>query len=208
MYQYKPWYMRLDTDMLIGYARTSTIDQNLDLQLDALEAAGCEKIFSDKGISGTQVTRPGLSEAIAHLRPGDVLVVWRLDRIGRSTKNVLALVEELQAEGVAFRSLTEEISTTGPTGKVLLTIIAALAEMERAVLVERTQAGLAAARARGRVGGRRRMLSPKQDIAIRKLYEARAHSVPEIAGMFNVSVPTVWRSLGRTSTVGAGQASG
>lgn len=193
--------------MLIGYARTSTIDQNLDLQLDALEAAGCQKIFSDKGVSGTKSVRPGLSEVLAHVRPGDVLVVWRLDRVGRSTKDVLALVERLHADGVAFRSLTEEISTSGPTGKVLLTIIAALAEMERAVLVERTQAGLAAARARGRVGGRRRMLSPKQDTAIRKLYEARAHSVPEIAGMFKVSVPTVWRSLGRTSAVSVGGSS-
>ena len=187
--------------MLIGYARTSTNDQNLDLQLDALQEAGCERIFSDKGVSGTKAVRPGLSEVLAHLRPGDVLVVWRLDRVGRSTKDVLVLVERLQADGVAFRSLTEEISTTGPTGKVLLTIIAALAEMERAVLVERTHAGLAAARARGRVGGRRRMLTPKQDTAIRKLYEARGNSISEIAGMFNVSSPTIWRSLTRTAPV-------
>lgn len=187
--------------MLIGYARTSTNDQNLDLQHDALHAAGCGKIFSDKGVSGTKAVRPGLSEALAHLRPGDVLVVWRLDRVGRSTKDVLALVERLQAEGVAFKSLTEELSTTGPTGKVLLTIIAALAEMERAVLVERTQAGLAAARARGRVGGRRRVLTPKQDSAIRKIYEARGNSISEIAGMFNVSTPTIWRSLSRTAPV-------
>lgn len=190
-----------ETIMLIGYARTSTNDQNLDLQLDALQEAGCEKIFSDKGVSGTKSVRPGLSEVLAHLRPGDVLVVWRLDRVGRSTKDVLALVERLQADGVAFRSLTEELSTTGPTGKVLLTIIAALAEMERAVLVERTQAGLAAARARGRVGGRRRVLTPKQDSAIRKIYEARGNSISEIAGMFNVSTPTVWRSLSRTAPV-------
>ncbi len=190
--------MGIETIVLIGYARTSTADQNLDLQLDALQEAGCEKIFSDKGVSGTKAGRPGLLELLAHVRPGDVLAVWRLDRVGRSTKDVLALVERLQADGVAFRSLTEEISTTGPTGKVLLTIIAALAEMERAVLVERTHAGLAAARARGRVGGRRRMLTPKQDTAIRKLYEARGNSISEIAGMFNVSSPTIWRSLART----------
>jgi len=189
--------------MLIGYARTSTNDQNLDLQLDALQEAGCGKIFSDQGVSGTKAVRPGLTEALGQLRPGDVFLVWRLDRVGRSTKDVLALVEQLQADGVAFRSLTEEISTTGPAGKVLITLIAALAELERAVLVERTHAGLAAARARGRVGGRRRMLTPKQDSAIRKLYEARGNSIAEIGSMFGVSSPTIWRSLSRTSPVDA-----
>lgn len=184
--------------MLIGYARVSTAEQNIDLQLDALKSAGCQKIFSDIGVSGSRASRPGLDQALEHLREGDVLVTWRMDRVGRSTRNILALVDDLQARAIEFRSLTEEISTTGPTGKLLLTLIAALAEMERAVLVERTQAGLAAARARGRVGGRKRSLSPKQDKAIRTIYESRQAPISEIATTFNVSQPTIWRSLNRT----------
>ncbi|GHF22515.1 recombinase family protein [Pseudolysinimonas yzui] len=184
--------------MLIGYARVSTSEQNIDLQLDALQAAGCKKIFQDIGISGSTSSRPGLDAALDHARDGDELVVWRLDRVGRSTKNVLGLVDDLSSREVGFRSLTEDISTSGPTGKLLLTLIAALAEMERAVLVERTHAGLAAARARGRVGGRKRSLSPKQDRAIRTIYDARQTPIAEIAAAFKVSQPTVWRSLSRT----------
>ncbi len=188
--------------MDIGYGRVSTTAQKLDLQLDALTEAGCEKIYTDTGISGAKVSRPGLDKALDQLRDGDRLVVWRLDRLGRSTRHILALIEELEARGVGFKSLTEAIDTTGPAGKLLLTIIAALAEMERQVLRDRTNAGLEAARARGRKGGRKPLLTSKQDEAIRVLYDARQTPVGVIAETFKVSEPTVWRSLARTRPVG------
>lgn len=187
--------------MDIGYARVSSKEQKLDLQVDALKAAGCARIFTDLGISGATVARPGLEEALDHLREGDTFVVWRLDRLGRSTRHVLTLIEDLESRGVMFKSLTESIDSGGPMGKVLLTLIAAFAEMERQVLRDRTNAGLEAARARGRKGGRRPKLTPKQDKAIRDLYDARKTPVATIAEMFNVSEPTVWRSLSRTRPV-------
>lgn len=187
--------------MDIGYGRVSTTAQKLDLQLDALTEAGCDKIYTDTGISGAKVSRPGLDLALDQLRDGDRLVVWRLDRLGRSTRHVLTLIEELEARGVGFKSLTEAIDTTGPAGKLLLTVIAALAEMERQVLRDRTNAGLEAARARGRKGGRKPLLTTKQDKAIRVLYEARQTPVAAIAETFKVSEPTVWRSLARTRQV-------
>lgn len=187
--------------MLIGYARASTKEQKVDLQVDALKHAGCEKVYMDIGISGAKAQRPGLDQAIDQLRDGDSLVVWRLDRLGRSTRHVLTLIEDLETRGVKFRSVTEAIDSAGPMGKVLLTIIAAFAEMERQVLRDRTNAGLEAARARGRKGGRKPKLTPKHDQAIRSLYEAHETPVSAIAETFAVSEPTVWRSLARTRIV-------
>src|SRR5664280_3072340 len=138
---------------LIGYARVSTEDQNAELQIDALNAAGCFKVFTDKA-SGSLSHPPQLDKMLEQLRDGDVVVVWRLDRLGRSLKNLIALVEELAEKGVGFRSLTENIDTTTNGGKLVFHIFGALAEFERTLIRERTMAGLAAARARGRVGGR------------------------------------------------------
>ena len=137
--------------MLIGYARVSTLDQNLDLQLDALTTAGCEQIFSDK-MSGAK-TRPGLDEALAFLRPGDALVVWKLDRLGRRTVKLIQLIEALKARGIGFKSLSNAIDTTTPEGMFIYRISSSFAELERDLARERTMAGLQAARARGRKGG-------------------------------------------------------
>src|SRR5918912_1558549 len=137
--------------MLIGYARVSTDDQNLDLQRDALQNAGCELIFDDM-VSGTKAKRPGLEQALSHLRAGDTLVVWRLDRLGRSLKHLIDTVTDLQERGIGFKSLTESIDTTTSGGKLVFHIFGALAELRRGVIRERTQAGLQAARTRGRHG--------------------------------------------------------
>jgi DNA invertase Pin-like site-specific DNA recombinase len=144
--------------MLVGYARVSSNEQNLNLQLDALEAAGCAKIFSDK-LSGTQKNRPGLEDALSHLRIGDTLVLWKLDRLGRNVKGLIELVETLQAEGINFYSVTDGINTSTPAGRFFFHVMASLAQMERELLVERTKAGLAAAKERGRVGGRKRVMT-------------------------------------------------
>src|ERR1700712_5516244 len=139
--------------MLIGYARVSTHEQNLDLQEDALKAAGCQKVYTDK-TRGTKAERPGLEKALADVRPGESLVVWKLDRLGRSLKHLIGTVTDLSNRGVGFRSLQEAIDTTTSGGKLIFHVFGALAEFERDLIRERTQAGLQAARARGRVGGR------------------------------------------------------
>jgi DNA invertase Pin-like site-specific DNA recombinase len=139
--------------MKIGYARVSTDDQNLDLQRDALTAAGCERQFTDTA-SGAKAARPGLAEALAFARPGDVLTVWRLDRLGRSLPDLVKLVGELQAAGVGFESLTERIDTSSAAGELVFHVFGSIAQFERRLMIERTQAGLAAARSRGRKGGR------------------------------------------------------
>ncbi len=144
--------------MLIGYARVSTQEQSLDLQCDALTQAGCERIFSDRA-SGTKAQRPGLAETLSHLRAGDVLVIWKLDRLGRSVKGLVDLVGDLAGRGVQFKSLTDGIDTTTPAGRFFFHLMASLAQMERELIVERTHAGLAVARQRGRVGGRRRRMT-------------------------------------------------
>jgi DNA invertase Pin-like site-specific DNA recombinase len=184
---------------LIGYARVSTLDQNLDLQIRALEEAGASKIFSDHGVSGTLASRPQLDEALKYVRDGDVLACWKLDRIGRSTKNVLALLEDLHERGVGFRSLTEGLDTSGAMGKAMITVLAAFNELERDVIVERTRAGLGAARARGRVGGRPRVDSKKIASAI-KLYDTGDHTVREIAGMLGLGEATIYRYLASSAT--------
>src|SRR5215208_2915808 len=139
--------------MNIGYARVSTHDQTLDLQKDVLEKAGCEKIFTDQ-VSGTKAERKGLTEALSHLREGDTLVVWRLDRLGRSLRHLIDTITALQERGVGFKSLTENIDTTTSGGRLVFNIFGSLAEFEREIIKERTQAGLEAARSRGRTGGR------------------------------------------------------
>lgn len=154
--------------MRVGYARVSTLDQNLDGQLDALKAAGCDQIFSDKS-TGANMERPGLAEALRYCRAGDALVVCRLDRLGRSLKDLLRVVEELRERNIAFVSLTEGVDASGAAGRLVFQIFAAVAEFERALIRERTQAGLAAARARGRMGGRRPKLGPAQVALLQKL---------------------------------------
>lgn len=154
--------------MLIGYARVSTQDQNLDLQIEALTKAGCKKVFDDK-ISGSRAERPGLAKALEMLREGDTLVVWKLDRLGRSVKNLVDLVGELHKEGVQFKSLTDAIDTATPSGRFFFHVMASLAEMERELTVERTRAGLEVARQLGRKGGRKRLMTDSKIESAKKL---------------------------------------
>ena len=144
--------------MLIGYARVSTQDQNLDLQIEALTKAGCKKIFDDK-ISGSRTERPGLANMLEMLREDDTLIVWKLDRLGRRVKNLIDLVGELHKRGVQFKSLTDSIDTATPSGRFFFHVMASLAEMERELTVERTRAGLEVARQLGRIGGRKRQMT-------------------------------------------------
>jgi len=180
--------------MLIGYARVSTSDQNLDLQNDALLKAGCEKIFVDKE-SGAASTRSGLEQTMEMLREGDTLVVWRLDRLGRSLKHLIETMGTLEDRKVGFRSLQESIDTTSPGGRLVFHIFGALSEFERNLIRERTKAGLAAARARGRNGGRPKVLDPRQRKVAIKLYEEREHPVQEICRIMGISKPTLYSYL-------------
>ena len=177
--------------MLIGYARVSTIDQNLNLQVDALQQVGCEKIFTDK-VSGSRANRPKLGEALEFLREGDTLVVWRLDRLGRNLRHLCELVRELEEKCIGFRSLTESMDTTTCSGKLIFHIFGALAEFERNLIRERTKAGLAAARARGRLGGRKPQLSPNQQEVAVRLYHEKEHTVYEICRIMGISKPTLY----------------
>ena len=179
--------------MKIGYARVSRDDQQLDLQHDALTAAGCERIFSDK-MSGAKASRPGLDEALAFARPGDVLVVWRLDRLGRSMSHLIEKVGELAARGIGFRSLTENIDTTTSGGMLVFNIFGSLAQFERDLIRERTHAGLKAARERGNKGGRRPVVTPD------KLRKARAHiaaglTVREAAARLKIGKTALYKAL-------------
>ena len=177
--------------MLIGYARVSTQDQNLALQIEALTTAGCQKIFEDK-VSGSRSERPGLAKALEMLREGDTLVVWKLDRLGRSVKNLVGLVGDLNKQGVQFKSLTDVIDTGTPSGRFFFDIMASLAEMERELTIERTKAGLEIARQLGRKGGRRRQMTDSKILSAKKLL---ANGVPprEVAKNLGVSVPTLYR---------------
>lgn len=179
---------------LIGYARVSTDDQNAELQVDALKKSGCLKVFTDKA-SGSLANRPQLDRMLDQLRPGDIVVVWRLDRLGRSLKNLIALVEELAEKGVGFRSLTESIDTTTANGKLFFSIMGALAEFERDLIRERTLAGLAVARARGRVGGRPPVMTADKVMVARQMYDSREHTVEAIARTLGVSRKTIYRHL-------------
>jgi len=179
---------------LIGYARISTTDQDPALQLDALEAAGCIKVFSDTA-SGALDRRPELDRMLDQLRPGDTVVVWRLDRLGRSLKHLIALVEDLEGRDVGFRSLTESIDTTTAGGKLVFQIFGAMAEFERSIIRERTMAGLEAARARGRKGGRPTVMTPEKIKMARDLYDSKQYTVESIATELGVSRKTVYRHL-------------
>jgi DNA invertase Pin-like site-specific DNA recombinase len=177
--------------MLIGYARISTPDQNLDLQCDALKAAGCERIFTDQ-MSGARGDRPGLAQALCHARGGDTLVVWRLDRLGRSVRDLIEIVTDLERRGIGFKSLTETIDTATPNGRLVFYVFGALAEAERQANRDRTIAGLRAARARGRVGGRPRAMTPeKVDAAERLLRDGTPPR--DVAAIVGVSLPTLYR---------------
>ena len=176
--------------MMIGYARVSTEDQKLDLQREALRAAGCERIFEDT--AGGVAERPALREALAHPRAGDTLVVWRLDRLGRSIKNLIAHAESLRTQSVGLRSLKEAIDTESSSGQLVFQIFGALAEFERALIRERTGAGLAAARARGREGGRRKRLDEDQRRHAVELYRSRQLTVKEICALVGISRSTLY----------------
>lgn len=177
--------------MIIGYARISTLDQNLDLQIDALKQAGCEQIFTDK-ITGTKFDRPELNELKKILRDGDTVVVWKLDRMGRGLRDLIKLMDEFKEKGVGFKSLTEGIDTTTVTGNLVFQIFASLAEFERNLIVGRTQAGLRAGRARGRVGGRPRKLSDEQKDLLRKMYSDKTITIETITTTFKISRATLY----------------
>lgn len=181
--------------MLVGYARISTDDQDLSLQRDALRAAGCERLFEDT-MSGAKAERPQLTEALDFLRPGDTIVVWRLDRLGRSLSNLIELMNTLAERGISFKSVTEQIDTTTSGGKLIFHIFGALAEFERELIRERTRAGLAAARARGRTGGRPRKLDDPRKLAMaRALYDDGTHTVEDICKTLGISRATFYREI-------------
>lgn len=179
--------------MQIGYARVSTEDQHLELQIDALKKSGCKRIFTDK-ISGTRTSRPGLDDALSHVREGDTLVVWKLDRLGRSVKGLVDLVAELEQRQVHFKSLTDGIDTKTPAGRFFFHVMASLAQMERELIAERTHAGLAAARKLGRVGGRKRRMTDSKIASARKLLQSGV-TPRDVAHDLGVSVPTLYRWL-------------
>ncbi len=179
--------------MIIGYARVSTADQKLALQKDELHSIGCEKIFEDY-VSGSRESRPGLASALEVLRDGDTLVVWKLDRLGRSVKQLIELVDSLEKQGVHFRSITDSIDTSTPAGRFFFHVMASLAEMERDLIVERTRAGLAVAKKLGRTGGRKRKMTESKVESARKLL---ASGIPpkDVAKDLEISVPTLYRWL-------------
>ena len=180
--------------MLIGYARVSTDEQNLNLQRDALQKAGCEQIFTDT-VSGTKAKRLGLEQALSHLRAGDTLIVWRLDRLGRSLRHLIDTVTDLQEGGIGFKSLTESIDTTTSGGKLVFHIFGALAEFEREIIRERTKAGLTAARARGKSGGRPKALTEKQVQMLRNLAADPNNSIDDICQTLGIGRTTYYRYI-------------
>jgi len=188
------WSDGIGAYMLIGYARISTDDQNLNLQRDALNHAECEQIFEDQ-LSGAKAERPGLQQALQYARTDDTIVVWRLDRLSRSLKDLIEMVTLLESKGIGLRSLQEAIDTSSSSGKLIFHIFGALAEFERNLIRERTQAGLQAARARGRKGGRPKSLNKdKQALAV-KLYDEKKHTVDQICEMMGVSKPTLYKYI-------------
>lgn len=180
----------MDID-IIGYARVSTLDQKLHLQTDALELAGCARIFTDT-LSGAKASRPGLEELKLFLRPGDTVVVWRLDRLGRTLKDLIGLVGWFSDQGVGFRSLTEGFDTTTTGGTLVFQIFGAMAEFERNVTIERTKAGLAAARARGRFGGRPPVLDEAQRALAVRMYHEKIYPLKDLCRMYKISKTTLY----------------
>ncbi len=191
--------------MKIGYARVSTKDQSLNLQKDALEKAGCKKIYSEQ-VSGAKIERKKLDEMIKQVRKGDIIVVWKLDRLGRSLRDLVNLISKFQEMEVGFKSLQDSIDTTTPTGKLTFHLFAALAEFERDIISERTKAGLKSARARGRLGGRPKGLSKQAQNKARlaeSLYKEKELSIKEICNYLSISKPTLYRYLKhRNVTIG------
>lgn len=180
--------------MLIGYARVSTDDQNLNLQRDALNQIGCEQIFEDQ-LSGAKADRPGLREALNYARPSDTLVVWRLDRLSRSLKDLIEMVTFLDSKNIGLKSMQEAIDTSSSSGKLIFHIFGALAEFERNLIKERTQAGLQAARARGRKGGRPKSLNKDKQAVTVKLYVEKKHTVNQICQIMGISKPTLYKYI-------------
>ena len=182
----------------LGYARVSRDDQNLELQINALKSAGCQEelIFTDK-VSGAKVIRPGLDQCLEELKSGDTLIVWRLDRLGRSMSHLVKLVEELRQDGISFKSICDGvIDTTTASGELIFNIFSSLAQFERRLIQERTRAGLSAARARGRLGGRKPMLpsDPKVRTA-KRMHEDKSMEIDEICKTLRISRPTLYRYL-------------
>ncbi len=183
--------------MLIGYARVSTHEQTLNLQQDALEKIGCNKIFTDTA-SGAKTERKGLLEAIVYVREGDTLVVWRLDRLGRSLKHLIETITELNNRNIGFKSIQENIDTTTSGGKLIFHIFGALAEFERDIIKERTNAGLQAARARGRLGGRpkaKTLDTPKKKALAQSLYDDKSNTIDDICNTLHISRATLYRYI-------------
>lgn len=181
--------------MKIGYARVSTFDQNLDLQTDALKQAGCKRVFTDHGVSGKKMARPGLDKALEHLRKGDSLVIWKLDRLGRSLNHLLEIIEELKGRGVQFASIQDGFDTATASGEMVFSVIGAMAEYERNLVRERTMAGLASARARGRMGGRPRQLDDGQVKVAISLAEAGELTIQEVCTQVGCSRSTYYRQV-------------
>lgn len=179
----------------IGYARVSTNEQHLDLQLQALAASGCKPIFTDHGMSGSNVDRPGLADALEEARPGDMLVVWRLDRLGRSLIDLISIINDLGKGGVEFRSLNEAIDTSTSGGRLTFHIMAAMAEFERSIISERTKAGMAAARSRGSLIGRRPAMTPDQILEATDAFMRDKVSIEELAERYKVHPRTLVRGM-------------
>ena len=180
--------------MLIGYARVSTLEQDIALQVDALKKAGCDNIFDDTA-SGVTTQRPGLTDALTFVRKGDTLVVWRLDRLGRSLRHLIDVIADLEKRGIGFHSLQESIDTTTSGGRLIFQIFGALAEFERNLIRERTQAGLKAARVRGRLGGRPKSLDGSKIELAYRLYDEKKHTIKEICRMLGISKPSLYAYL-------------
>jgi len=185
---------------IVGYGRVSTTDQHPEAQQDALAAAGCDKTFIDEGVSGKLASRPRWDACREYLRTGDILVITKLDRLGRSTKNLIEISSWLSDNGIALKVIDQDIDTTTPAGKLFFTILAAIAEFEHDLIVQRTKDGLAAARARGRRGGGQPKLKRSQVKRARELYDANVMTVAEIGQQFGVSRQTIYRALAEKSS--------
>jgi DNA invertase Pin-like site-specific DNA recombinase len=183
----------------VGYGRVSTSEQHTASQIDALTAAGCDKIFVDEGVSGVKASRPELDACLAYMREGDVLVITRLDRLGRSLQNLVAMLEKLRTDGIQLVVTEQGIDTTTPAGKLMFHMLAAIAEFEHDLMLERTKDGLAAAKARGRMGGRKVSYTPLQAKTARSMMATKEHTAEEVARTLGVSRATVYRMLEKAS---------